>query len=58
MEPGSRDVPLLGMSLAAAKRSAAWARSQRYFHNAGSWSAPANKFLKENGQRGTPDHAT
>jgi integrase len=51
-----RDVPLLGVSLDAARRIVARGGIARYAHKAGSWSAAVNKYLTQNGLRETPAH--
>jgi integrase len=51
-----RDIPLLGVSLDAAKRIVERGGIARYAQNAGSWSAAANKFLRTNGLMETPKH--
>lgn len=51
-----RDIPLLGVSLAAAKRLAVLGGVPRYRHNAGSWLAAVNKYLRGNGLMETPKH--
>jgi integrase len=48
-----RDVPLLGVSLDAARRLATMARR---YQNPDAWSAAVNKFLRENDLRETPAH--
>ena len=52
-----RQIPLLGVSLAAAKRIAARGGISRYRDKADSWSAAVNKYLAENGLRETDDHS-
>lgn len=51
-----RDVPLLGVSLEAARRIVARGGILRYRHKAGSWSAAVNKYLATNGLRESPAH--
>ena len=51
-----QDIPLLGVSLEAARRIVARGGIQRYQHKADSWSAAVNKYLKTNGLRETPKH--
>ncbi|MBT8169898.1 integrase [Falsiruegeria litorea] len=51
-----RDIPLIGVSLEAARRIVARGGVQRYAHKAGSWSAAVNKFLTNNNLRETPTH--
>lgn len=51
-----RDVPLLGVSLAAATRLAEAGGAVRYAHKGNVWSATVNKFLTEHGLRETPQH--
>lgn len=55
----NRDVPLVGVALAALQANVAAGNRDgfpRYYDNSNSFSAAANKFLKENGLRETPDH--
>ncbi|WP_141468069.1 DUF6538 domain-containing protein [Pelagimonas varians] len=52
-----RDVPLLGVSLNAAKRIVARGGIQKYGNKAGSWSACVNKFMTTNGLKETPAHS-
>ncbi|MEO1797078.1 MAG: integrase, partial [Pseudomonadota bacterium] len=52
----ARDIPLLGVSLAAAKRIAERGGIKRYVHKAGSWSALVNKYLANNGLKETEKH--
>lgn len=52
-----RKVPLLGVSLEAARRIAARGDGRRYVHKAGSWSGLVNKFLANNGLKETPGHS-
>ena len=52
-----REVPLAGVSLAAARRIVArGGLSPRYFLKADTWSAAVNKYLRENNLRETPRH--
>ena len=51
-----RDIPLLGVSLAAARRIVARGGIQRYGQRSSQWSALVNKFLRNNGLAETPDH--
>ncbi|MGX0901457.1 site-specific recombinase XerD [Roseovarius sp. MBR-79] len=51
-----RDVPLLGVSLEAARRLAEAGGAGRYRHKAGAWSATVNKYLADHGLRETPAH--
>ncbi len=51
-----RDVPLLGVSLDAARRLAKAGGPSRYAGKNDGWSAAVNKFLATNGLRETPDH--
>ncbi len=51
-----RDIPLLGVSLAAARRVVARGGIKRYRHKAGSWSGLVNKYLGNNGLKETPRH--
>ncbi len=51
-----RDIPLLGISLEAAKRIVGRGGIERYAQNAGSWSAAANKYLRTNALKETPNH--
>ncbi len=52
----AREVPLLGVSLAAAQRIVARGGIQRYWHKATSWSNLVNKYLETNGLKETPAH--
>ncbi|MBL9059618.1 MAG: hypothetical protein JNK88_06305 [Mangrovicoccus sp.] len=52
----SRDIPLLGTSLEAARRIVARGGTIRYRHKAGIWSALVNKDLANNGLKETPAH--
>jgi hypothetical protein len=51
-----RDIPLLGISLEAARRIVARGGIKRYRHKAGAWSAVVNKFMSTNGLRESPAH--
>lgn len=51
-----RDIPLLGVSLDAAKRIVARGGIKRYRHNANAWSSLVNKYLENNGLKETPAH--
>jgi integrase len=51
-----RDVPLLGVSLEAARRIAARGGIKRYKNKANYWSALVNKYLGNNGLKETPSH--
>jgi hypothetical protein len=51
-----REIPLLGVSLDAARRIAARGGIVRYRHKAGAWSALVNKYLANNGLKETPAH--
>ncbi|WEF23411.1 DUF6538 domain-containing protein [Paracoccus sp. S3-43] len=55
-EMSPRQIPLLGVSLDAAKRIAGRGGIGHYVDNADSWSATVNKFLTENKLRETPKH--
>ncbi|WP_167620075.1 tyrosine-type recombinase/integrase [Paracoccus ravus] len=52
-----RQIPLLGVSLEAARRIVARGGIARYRDRADTWSAVVNKFLSENGLRETPEHS-
>lgn len=52
----ARDIPLLGVSLEAARRIAARGGVQRYAGKAPAWSAAVNKYLTDNKLRETPGH--
>ncbi|QDF14277.1 integrase [Dinoroseobacter phage vB_DshS-R4C] len=52
----ARDIPLLGVSLAAATRVVAAGGVKRYAHKASGWSALVNKYLGNNGLKETPAH--
>ena len=52
-----REIPLLGVSLAAAHRLRDRGGCTRYIDNEGSWSANVNKFMTTHGLRQTPDHS-
>lgn len=51
-----RDIPLLGVSLDAARRIVKRGGIGRYRHKAGSWSAAVNKYLTANGLKESPKH--
>lgn len=51
-----RDIPLLGVSLEAARRIVARGGIQRYVNKASNWSALVNKYLANNGLKETPRH--
>ncbi len=51
-----RDIPLLGVSLEAARRIAARGGIKKYGGKAAGWSALVNKFLGNNGLKETPRH--
>lgn len=55
-QQSSRDLPLAGVSLEAARELAAAGGVDRYFCRADRWSAAVNKFLGENGLRETDRH--
>lgn len=55
-EMAPRQIPLLGVSLDAAKRIAARGGIRHYTDNADGWSATVNKYLTENNLRETPKH--
>jgi len=52
----AREVPLLGVSLAAARRVVARGGVKRYLHKANTWSSLVNKFLGNNGLKETAQH--
>ena len=52
----AREIPLLGVSLLAAKRIVARGGVQRYWHKATHWSNLVNKYLDTNGLKETPAH--
>lgn len=52
----ARDIPLLGVSLEAARRIVARGGIQRYTNRANNWSALVNKYLANNGLKETPKH--
>lgn len=52
-----RQIPLLGVSLTAARRIAARGGITRYIDNGDSWSATVNKYLTANNLRETPEHS-
>lgn len=56
-EMAPRKIPLLGVSLDAAKRILQRKGIQRYVDNSDGWSATVNKYLTENGLRETPKHS-
>ena len=51
-----RDIPLLGVSLDAARRIVARGGIKRYAHKANVWSSLINKYLSNNGLKETPRH--
>jgi len=51
-----REIPLLGVSLEAARRIAARGGVQKYPKKASGWSALVNKYLGNNGLKETPRH--
>lgn len=51
-----REVPLVGVSLEAARRLKAAGGPSRYFMKSDNWSAAVNKFLGQNGLRETDEH--
>ncbi len=53
----ARDIPLLGVSLEAARRIVARGGIQRYGNRASNWSALVNKYLLNNGLKETPAHS-
>lgn len=53
-EDSSRDIPLLGVSLAAAKRIVERGGFARYAGDSSSWSAATTKYMTENGIREEP----
>lgn len=55
-ETSPRQIPLLGVSLDAARRIVDRGGMGRYVGKSDSWSAATNKFLGENGLRETPKH--
>lgn len=55
-EMAPRQIPLLGVSLQAARRIARRGGITRYVDNADTWSAAVNKYLTENQLRETPQH--
>lgn len=55
-EMAPRQIPLLGVSLAAAGRIAARQGVSKYRDKSDGWSATVNKYLAENGLRQTPKH--
>lgn len=52
-----RDIPLVGVSLEAARRIVARGGILRYRNKASGWSALVNKFLENNGLKETPKHS-
>ena len=56
-ESSPRQIPLLGVSLEAARRIVARGGIKRYADKANSWSAAVSKFLAENGLRETDEHS-
>lgn len=52
----AREVPLLGVSLAAAQRIVARGGVTRYLHKANTWSSLVNKYLDNNGLKESPQH--
>ncbi|WP_170561437.1 tyrosine-type recombinase/integrase [Ruegeria atlantica] len=56
IEHTERDIPLLGVSLEAARRIVKRGGITRYKYKANSWSAAVNKFLTENDLKETPKH--
>lgn len=52
----ARDIPLLGVSLEAARRIVARGGIMRYRHKATGWSNLVNKYLETNGLQETPAH--
>lgn len=52
----ARDIPLLGVSLAAAQRIATRGGITRYLHKANFWSSTLNKYLETRGLKETPEH--
>lgn len=56
-DSSERKIPLLGVSLEAAKRIVARGGIKRYRDKETGWSNAANKYLRENGLRETPDHS-
>nr|WP_192808360.1 tyrosine-type recombinase/integrase [Oceanicola granulosus] len=53
----ARDIPLLGVSLAAARRIVARGGIQRYRDKSNAWSSLVNKFLDAHGLKETPQHS-
>jgi site-specific recombinase XerD len=51
-----REIPLVGVSLDAARRIVARGGIQRYQNKAGTWSALVNKYMLNNGLKETPQH--
>lgn len=56
-ETSPRQIPLLGVSLDAARRIVARGGMSRYVGKSDSWSAAVGKYLRENGLRETPQHS-
>ena len=52
----ARDIPLLGVSLEAAKRIVSRGGITRYFDKANGWSSIVNKYLENNGLKETSSH--
>lgn len=52
----ARDIPLIGVSLAAARRIVGREGVTRYLHKANYWSSLVNKYLENNGLKETPQH--
>ncbi|AEV37521.1 Phage integrase family [Pseudovibrio sp. FO-BEG1] len=55
-EHSARDIPLVGVSLAAARRLKDAGGVKRYFLNSDLWSNTVNKYLEENGLRESERH--
>ncbi|MFD1794587.1 tyrosine-type recombinase/integrase [Paracoccus aurantiacus] len=56
-ETSPRQIPLVGVSLDAARRIVARGGVARYVGKSDSWSAAVGKYLRENGLRETPQHS-
>ncbi|KPD11169.1 hypothetical protein AN476_16715 [Phaeobacter sp. 11ANDIMAR09] len=56
VEHTERDIPLVGVSLEAARRISERGGILRYRHKANSWSSVINKYMKNNGLKETPKH--
>lgn len=56
-ETSPRQIPLLGVSLDAARRIVARGGISRYVGKSDSWSAATGKYLRENDLRETPQHS-